>query len=63
MNKEIRRIKVKDALPCESAEIKIIHLRVGELNERWYNRVIKRYCKCKDEITDMFMERYPWYYT
>ena len=59
MNKEIRRrIKVKDALPSESATMKIIHLRVAELNERWSNKVIKRYCKCKDEITDMFREGY-----
>jgi putative transposase len=42
MNKEIRRrIKVKDALPSESAAMKIIYLRVAELKERWYNRVIE----------------------
>ena len=60
MNKEIRRrIKVIDSLPSESAAIKIIYLRVAELNERWSNRVIKGYYKCKDQITDMFGERYP----
>ena len=60
MNKEIRRrIKVIDALPSESAAMKIIYLRVAELNERWFNRVIKGYYKCRDEIIDMFMERYP----
>ena len=42
MNKEIRRkIKVKDALPSESAAMKIIYLRVAEPNEKWSNRVIK----------------------
>ena len=59
MNKEIRRIKVKDALPSENAAMKIIYLKVAELNERWFYRVIKGYYKCKDEITDMFRERYP----
>ena len=38
---------------------KIIYLKVGDLNERWSNRVIKGYYKCKDEITDMFRERSP----
>ena len=51
-------IKVIDALPSESAAMKIIDLRVAELNERWSNRVIKGYYKCKDEITDMFKEGY-----
>ena len=64
MNKEIRRrIKVIDSLPTESAAMKIIYLRVAELNEKWSHRVIKGYYKCKDEITDMFRERYvlpPW---
>ncbi len=60
MNKEIRRrIKVIDSLPSESAAMKIIYLRVAELNERWSNRVIKGYYKCKDQTTDMFRERYP----
>ena len=59
MNKEIRRrIKVIDALPSKSS-VKIIYLRVAELNERWSNRLIKGYYKCKNEITDMFMEKYP----
>ena len=36
MNKEIRRrIKVIDALPSESAAMKLIYLRVAELNEKW----------------------------
>ncbi|MCL4480430.1 MAG: transposase [Candidatus Thermoplasmatota archaeon] len=64
MNREIRRrIKVIDALPAESAAMKIIYLRVAELNERWAHRVIKGYFKCKDEIRDRFWERYPYDYT
>ena len=64
MNKEIRRrIKVIDSLPSESAAMKIIYLRVAELNEKWLHRVIKGYYKCKDEIRDMFGERYPQDYT
>ena len=59
MNKEIRRRIKVDELPSESAAMKIIYLRVAELNEKWSNRVIKRYYKCKDQITDMFRERYP----
>ena len=55
MNKETRRgIKVIDALPNESSALKIIYLRVAELNERWSNRAIKGYYKCKEQITNMF---------
>jgi putative transposase len=43
--------------------MKIIYLRVAELNEKWSHRVIKGYYKCKDEIRDMFRERYPQDYT
>ena len=39
--------------------MKIIYLRVAELNEKWSNRVINGYYKCKDETRDMFRERYP----
>ncbi len=64
MNKEIRRrIKVIDSLPTENAALKIVYLRVAELNEKWSDRVIKGYFKCKDRITDMFRERYPQHYT
>ena len=38
--------------------MKNVHLRMAKLNERWSNKVIKEYYKCKDQITDMFRERY-----
>jgi putative transposase len=39
MNKELRRrIRVIDSLPTQSAAMKIIYLRVAELNERWSHR-------------------------
>ena len=42
MNKEIpRRIKVIDTLLSESAAMKILYLRVAELNEKWSHRVVK----------------------
>ena len=59
MNKEIRRMKMIDSLPRESAAVKIIYLSVAELNERCSSRVINGYYKCRDEITDVFRERYP----
>ena len=51
-------IKVIDALPSESAAMKIVYQRVAEPKERSSNRVIKGYYKCKDEIIYMFRERY-----
>ncbi|MCL4451633.1 MAG: transposase [Candidatus Thermoplasmatota archaeon] len=49
MNKKIRRrAKVIDTLPSESTAMKIIYLRVAELNEKWSNRVIMGHYKCKD---------------
>jgi len=60
MNKEIRRrIKTIDSLPTEESAMKIIYLRVAELNEKWSHRVIKGYFKCKDELMEMFSKRYP----
>jgi len=34
LNKKIRRIKVISSLPTEESALKIIHLRVAELNEK-----------------------------
>jgi len=60
MNKEIRRrIKVIDSLPTEESALKIIYLRVAELNEKWSHRVLNGYFKCKDELMEMFSKRYP----
>jgi Transposase and inactivated derivatives len=60
MNKEIRRrIKTIDSLPTEESAMKIIYLRVAELNEKWSHREINGYFKCKDELMEMFSKRYP----
>jgi len=41
LNKKIRRmIKVIDSLPTEESALKIIYLRVAELNEKWSHRVL-----------------------
>ena len=60
MNKEIRRrIKIIDSLPSEESAMKIICLRVAEINVKWSLRTLRRYYKCQDEIRDMFKQRYP----
>ena len=60
MNKEImRRIKIIDSLPSEESAMKIIYFRVAEINEKWSQRSLKGFYKCKDEIREMFQERYP----
>jgi len=60
MNKEIRRrIKTIDSLPTEESAIKIIYLRVAELNGKWSHRVINGYFKCEDELMEMFSKSYP----
>ena len=60
MNKEIqRRIKIIDFLPSEDSAMKIIYLRVAEINERWSQRSMRVFYKCMDEIREMFQKRYP----
>ena len=60
MNKEIRRrIKIIDSLPSEESAMKIIYLRVAEINEKWSQRSLRGFYKCMDEIRGMFQERYP----
>ena len=60
MNKEVRRrIKVIDSLPTEDSALKIVYLRVAELNEKWSHRVLNGYFKCHDELKEMFSTRYP----
>lgn len=59
-NKEVRRrIKIIDSLPTEESAIKIIYLRVAEMNEKWSHRVVNGYFKCKDELRETFSTRYP----
>jgi len=42
MKKEIRiRKKVINSVPSEESALKIIYLRVEELNEKWSDRVLK----------------------
>lgn len=60
MNKEIRRrIKIIDSLPSEESAMKIIYLRLAEINEKWSQRSLRGFYKCMDEIREMFQERYP----
>ena len=59
MNKEIRRrIKIIDSLPTEESAMKIIYLRVAEINEKWSLRSLRGFYKCQDEMREMFQERY-----
>ena len=60
INKEIRRrIKIIDSLPTEERAMKVIYLRVAEINEAWSQRTLRGFYKCKDEIREMFQKRYP----
>ena len=60
MNKEIRRrIKIIDSLPSEESAMKIIYLRLAEINEKWSQQSLRGFYKCMDEIREMFQERYP----
>ena len=60
MNKEVRRrIKVIDSLPTEDSALKIVYLRVAELNEKYSHRVLNTYFKSRDELNSMFSTRYP----
>ena len=60
MNKEIlRRIKIIDSLPTEESAMKVIYLRVVEINEAWSQRMMRGFYKCKDGIREMFQKRYP----
>ena len=60
MNKEIRlRIKIVDSLPSEESAMKIIYLRVAEINEKWSLRSLRGFYKCMNEIREMLQKRYP----
>jgi putative transposase len=60
MNKGIRRrINIIDSLPSEESAMKIIYLRVAEIDERWSQRMLRGFYKCIDGMKEMFQERYP----
>jgi transposase-like protein len=60
INREIRRrIRIIDSLPSEEGAMKIIYLRVAEINEKWSQRSLRGFYKCVDEIREMFQKRYP----
>ena len=60
MNKEIlRRIKTIDSPPSEEGDMKIMYLRVAEINERWSQRSLMGLYRCKDEISEIFQESRP----
>ncbi|WMT50365.1 transposase [Cuniculiplasma divulgatum] len=64
MNKEIRRrIKIIDSLLSGKSDLKIIDLRVVEINERWSQRLMRGVHKCMEEIREMFQKKYPRIYT
>ncbi len=59
-NREIRRrIKIIDSLPSEESAMKIIYLRVVEINDRWSQRSLRGSYKCMDDIREMSQKRYP----
>ena len=60
MNKGIRRrINIIGSLPSEESAMKIIYLRVAEIDERWSQRMLRGFYKCIDGMKEMFQERYP----
>lgn len=60
MNKEVRRrTKVMDYLPTEDPALKIVYLRVAELIEKWYNRMLNGHSKSRDELNSIFSTGYP----
>ena len=60
MNKEVSRcLKVIDFLPTEESALKIVYLRVAELNEKYSQRILNVYFKYRDELKEMFSMRCP----
>ncbi len=39
--------------------MKIIYLRVAEINEAWSQRMMREFYKCLDGVREMFQKRYP----
>lgn len=59
LNREVRkRLKTMDSLPNIEAAEKIIYLNVTDYNDRWARRKLGGFGLAKEEITDMFDERY-----
>lgn len=60
MNKEFRRrIRIIDSMSSEESVMKIIYLRVAEINETWSQRSLRGFYRYMDEIRAIFQERYP----
>ena len=51
--------KCNTTLPTEESALKIVYLRVAEMNEKYSHRVLNGYFKCRDELKEMFSKRYP----
>lgn len=59
-NKEIRRrINIIDSPSSEESAMRIIYLKVAEINERWFQRSLRVCYKYMDEVREMFQKRYP----
>ena len=57
--KEIKkRLKPMNSIPSENAAVKIVYLTVKNYNERWKIRKLRGFDYCKDELMEMFSERY-----
>lgn len=58
-NKEVRRrIKIIDSLPTEDSALRIVYLRVAELNKKWSHRVLNENVKSpliEDDSNDASM--------
>jgi putative transposase len=59
LNREVRkRLKTMDSLPNIEAAEKIIYLNVTDYNDRWARRKLSGFGLAKEEIKDMFDNRY-----
>jgi putative transposase len=59
LNREVRkRLKTMDSLPNIEAAEKIIYLNVTDYNDRWARRKLSGFGLAKEEIQDMFDNRY-----
>ncbi|TYS69962.1 IS256 family transposase, partial [Rossellomorea aquimaris] len=59
LNREVRkRLKTMDSLPNIEAAEKIIYLNVTDYNDRWARRKLSGFGLAKEEIKNMFDNRY-----